>query len=160
MKRAPTNDKNVVREVRNYIGLRDRTKDDVYIAEDRKGCFTVYNSVEGKYVQVWKIAKVYESSKWELSSWLRNLSNSLCVIRNTTPTLAPTSSLSSEIQFLQCVTSCIEDKLQTGHSFLVMRSYRQNTQIWPKDHWCVKPRRWGDHLFDKTVRFAVLEDFQ
>ena len=63
MKRAPTNDKNVVREVRNYIGLRDRTKDDVYIAEDRKGCFIVYNSVEGKYVQVWKIAKVYESSK-------------------------------------------------------------------------------------------------
>ena len=72
MKGAPTDGNNVKPEVRDSIGLRDCTKDDVDIAEDRKGWwvpwrvqprFTVYNSVEGKYVQVWKIAKVYESGK-------------------------------------------------------------------------------------------------
>jgi hypothetical protein len=72
IKRAPTDDKKVEPEVRDSIGLGDRTEDDVDIVEDRKGwcvpwcpsvVFTVYNGVEGKYLQVWKIAEVHESSK-------------------------------------------------------------------------------------------------
>ena len=62
-------------EVRESIGVGDRTEDDVDIVENRKGwwsvplCipfpwwFTVYNGEEGKCLQVWKIAEVHESSK-------------------------------------------------------------------------------------------------
>jgi hypothetical protein len=89
-KRAPTDNFKVEPEVRDFIGLWYRTEDDVNIVEDRSGwrvprgfawSFTVDNGVEGKYFQVRKISKVYESSKGELFSWLRNLSNSLRVIK-------------------------------------------------------------------------------
>ena len=162
MKRASTDDLKAEPKVRDYIGLGDCTKDNVDIMEDRKAwcdlrwCFTVYNGVEGKYVQVWKIAEVHEFRKWELPNWLRNLSDLHRIIRNTTPTSTSTHSHASEMQFLQCVTSRIEDRLQTGHPFLVIRSYRKNTQIWPKEYWCVKPKRWDNHLFDKAVRAAVV----
>ena len=68
VERATTDDIKLEREVRNSIRLGDLTEDGIDIAEDRKRwcvlwCITVYNDVEGKYVQVWKIAEVHESSK-------------------------------------------------------------------------------------------------
>ena len=59
----PIEDGKVEPEVRDSIGLGNRTEDDVDIVEDLKGwcfpkCFTVYNCMEGKYLQVWKIIEV------------------------------------------------------------------------------------------------------
>ena len=64
MKRVPTDDLKAETEVRDSIGIGDRTEDDVDIEEDHKGrcvprCFTVYNGVERKYVQVCQIAEVH-----------------------------------------------------------------------------------------------------
>jgi hypothetical protein len=92
---------NVDREVRDSIGLGNRTEDDVDIVEDRRrwcfpSFFTVYSGAERKCMQIWKFAEVDELSKWKLSSWLRNLSNLLHVIKITTPTVR---SQIGEIQF-------------------------------------------------------------
>ena len=81
---------------------------------------TAYGAAHGGQ---WCI-EVHESSKWEWLSWVINLSNSLRVMKNTTPTCAHT--YLSEMQFLQCVAGRIEDRLQTGNTFL-LRRYRQNT---------------------------------
>ena len=62
-------------EVRESIGVGDRTEDNVVIVKNRKGWwsvpwriplpwwFTVYNGEQGKWLQIWKIAEVHESSK-------------------------------------------------------------------------------------------------
>ena len=80
MKRVPIDDLKVEPEVGDSIELGDRSEDYVDIVEDRKWwCvpwwITVYNGVEGKYMEVWKIAEVHESSKWELLSWLKKIVN-------------------------------------------------------------------------------------
>ena len=74
-KRVHTDDYKMKPEVRDSIGLGDRTEDGVDILEDRKGwwyahwCilspwwFAVYNAKERKCLQVWKITEVHESSK-------------------------------------------------------------------------------------------------
>jgi hypothetical protein len=66
---APTDHQKVEAEVRDSIGLGDRTQDDVNIVEgwcvpwSFLWVFAIYNGGEGKYMQVWKFAEVDEFSK-------------------------------------------------------------------------------------------------
>ena len=61
---GPTNHLKVEPEVCDFIRPGYHTKDSANIVEDLgPQCMTFDNSAKGKYVQVWKIAEVHESSK-------------------------------------------------------------------------------------------------
>ena len=75
----------------------------------------------GKILACSKVAEA-RAQQVRFVELVKKLSNSLRVNKNTTPTIPHTYTGKVQLRVLQCVTCCIEDRLQTGHSFLVMRS--------------------------------------